>query len=87
MNSASHRLIREVAIGAIRLRRTENRVGCEACHGPRAVHAETQELAPSTDCTLCDIRKECIKCHNRSIDPGFDAVDDWKIINHGKDKP
>lgn len=64
----------------------EEGVGCEACHGPRSAHIGTRSGRQSVDCGLCEIQKQCIQCHNRSIDPGFDAGDDWSRIDHGRNK-
>lgn len=63
----------------------ENFVGCEACHGPREDHV-VSPVAVQAACRLCDIRKQCIQCHNRYIDPEFDAGSDWRRIDHGPNR-
>ncbi|MCD4654543.1 cytochrome c family protein [bacterium] len=62
----------------------EQFIGCEACHGPRAMHASNPEKSVPQDCVICSVQKYCIQCHNRSIDPDFNAADSWEMVDHGK---
>lgn len=64
-------------------RGTENGVGCEACHGPQRMHADNPERTSPDPCVICTVQKQCIQCHNRSVDPEFSASDDWKRVTHG----
>ncbi len=61
----------------------ESGVGCEACHGPRGSHVKLPGAFHDTDCRLCEITRECIRCHTRSIDPEFNVARGWKEIGHG----
>lgn len=51
-------------------------VGCEACHGPGALHAGSlyPELVPTTlgrDCPPCEIQRLCHTCHTQIWSPDF----------------
>ncbi len=63
----------------------EKRVGCEACHGPRAEHVVNPKKYEPVECRICDIQRMCIQCHIRRIDPDFDPLRGWLTIDHGKD--
>jgi hypothetical protein len=61
----------------------EQRVGCESCHGAMGSHARKPQPRTPSACRLCEIRKECIRCHTRSISPEFDSSEAWMRIDHG----
>ncbi|HPQ40710.1 MAG TPA: hypothetical protein PLV45_10085 [bacterium] len=61
----------------------EEGVGCEACHGPQRRHADHPGRRIPDPCVICTVQKQCIQCHNRSVDPDFHAADDWKRVSHG----
>lgn len=61
-------------------------VSCEACHGPRASHVLQPGEDETSGCITCDIHKMCIKCHIRSVDPGFEPAEGWTKVDHGRQR-
>ena len=54
-------------------------VGCEACHGPAADHAESRhpELIPTAtggECPPCEANRICRLCHTPARSPAFDLA-------------
>lgn len=45
---------------------------CESCHRPLWAHVHRQEPVPREDCSLCRLRRECLRCHTRRTSPHFD---------------
>ena len=60
----------------------ENCVGCEACHGPSGTHALNPESSIRPECVVCDMQRQCIRCHTRSISPTFRFKSALKKVNH-----
>jgi hypothetical protein len=73
--------------GVCRLDKVAGResVGCESCHGPGSLHAES----PSTDnITRTPGQDVCVTCHNRENSPHFDfATYLPKVLGPGHGQP
>ena len=64
---------------------TQPTIGCEACHGPSGTHANQPQSSIKPECLSCDIQKQCILCHTRSVDERFDLRSAIKQVDHGAD--
>ncbi len=63
---------------------SETAVGCESCHGPSGTHSKAPTSSITPRCRVCEIRKQCIRCHTRAIDPDFQFPAALRKVDHGK---
>ncbi len=75
----------------------EKGIQCEACHGPKGLHAGLYDESEGSGagnedvyamelqeeiCRICEIRKRCIRCHTKNRSPDFR----WKTaLEHVKE--
>jgi thiol-disulfide isomerase/thioredoxin len=67
--------------------KTDESVGCEACHGPGGAHIEagggTDNIERlGDDCPVCVIEAVCTSCHTKKWDPDWDLERDLPKVGH-----